>query len=101
MIITHATDIGCVRTTNEDSYLCIEPHIYAVADGMGGHAAGEIASRIMVDTIKFHLENKNPDECSEECLKSVVLEANKQIMKASSENPDYNGMGTTMPHGLM
>ena len=32
MIITHATDIGCVRTTNEDSYLCIEPHIYAVAD---------------------------------------------------------------------
>ena len=39
MIITHATDIGCVRTTNEDSYLCIEPHINAVADCLVGHAA--------------------------------------------------------------
>lgn len=96
MIITHATDIGCIRTTNEDSYLCIEPNLYAVADGMGGHAAGEIASRIMVDTVKFHLEHKNPDECTEECLKSTVLEANQQIMKASVDNPDYNGMGTTI-----
>ena len=96
MIITHATDIGCIRTTNEDSYLCIEPNLYAVADGMGGHAAGEIASRIMVDTVKFNLEHKNPDECTEECLKSTVLEANQQIMKASVDNPDYNGMGTTI-----
>ena len=65
MIITHATDIGCVRTTNEDSYLCIEPHIYAVADGMGRTCSWRDCQSHNVDTIKFHLENKNPDECSE------------------------------------
>ena len=96
MIITHATDIGCVRTTNEDSYLCIEPHIYAVADGMGGHAAGEIASRIIIDTIKNRLEFVNPDDCTEERLRSVVLEANQAILHASQENPTYNGMGSTI-----
>lgn len=96
MIITHATDIGCVRTTNEDSYLCIEPHIYAVADGMGGHAAGEIASRIIIDTIKNRLEFINPDDCTEERLRSVVLEANQAILHASQENPTYNGMGSTI-----
>ena len=96
MIITHATDIGYVRTTNEDSYLCIEPHIYAVADGMGGHAAGEIASRIIIDTIKNRLEFVNPDDCTEERLRSVVLEANQAILHASQENPTYNGMGSTI-----
>ena len=96
MIITHATDIGCVRTTNEDSYLCIEPHLYAVADGMGGHAAGEIASRIIIDTIKNRLEFVNPDDCTEERLRSVVLEANQAILHASQENPTYNGMGSTI-----
>lgn len=96
MIITHATDIGCIRTTNEDSYLCIEPHIYAVADGMGGHAAGEIASRIIIDTIKNRLEFVNPDDCTEERLRSVVLEANQAILHASQENPTYNGMGSTI-----
>lgn len=96
MKITHATDIGCIRTTNEDNYLCIEPHIYAVADGMGGHAAGEVASRIIVDTIRNNLSEKDTNECTEECLKSVILEANQEILKASVDNPDYNGMGTTI-----
>ncbi len=96
MIITHATDVGCVRTSNEDSFLCIEPHIYAVADGMGGHAAGEIASRMMIDTVKSKLEYANPDNCTEDCLRNVVLDANQAIMRSSAENADYNGMGTTV-----
>lgn len=96
MIITHATDIGCIRTTNEDSYLCIEPRIYAVADGMGGHAAGEVASRMMIDTIKTKLEHANPDSCNEDYLRSVVLDANQSIMRASVDNSQYNGMGTTI-----
>ena len=96
MIVAHATDIGCVRTTNEDSLLCIEPHIYAVADGMGGHAAGEVASRMMIDTAKAALEHENPDYCTEDKLRSIVLDANQAILKASAERPGCNGMGTTV-----
>ena len=51
-----ATDIGLVRSSNEDSMLCLPSDTYMVADGMGGHAAGEVASHIFIDTARELLQ---------------------------------------------
>lgn len=89
-----ATDVGRVREVNEDSFAVIAPETYVVADGMGGHAAGEVASRILIDTAKEILDH--PDVFySELVLKKAVLRANDAILARASEVPGYAGMGTT------
>ncbi len=89
-----ATDVGRVREVNEDSFTVIAPETYVVADGMGGHAAGEVASRILVDTAKELLDRPEVFY-SELVLKKAVLRANDAILSQASEVPEYAGMGTT------
>lgn len=91
--VSSASDIGHVRTSNEDSYGVFSPSVYVVADGLGGHAAGEVASRMVVAAVR---DMANAAEAIDAAtLQSAVLRANQQVLEASEENPSYEGMGST------
>lgn len=90
------TDVGCVREHNEDS-LAVAPPLFIVADGMGGHAAGEVASEIAVRTISRHA----PEHPDAHALGKAVEEANRAIIEASLSNPKREGMGTTCTAALL
>jgi len=92
--IYQATHVGKVRKNNEDALIVIEPETFVVADGMGGAAAGEIASQTLVETVKNFLPLL-PEPWSEEILKKSILGSNAAILKKSKENPELQGMGTT------
>jgi protein phosphatase len=89
------SDRGLVRANNEDNYLVKEAlHFFAVCDGLGGHAAGEIASQIAVDTLDSQLgcmEGEPPDQ-----LREVAVEANRRILEDQCLNSERQGMGTTL-----
>ena len=89
-----ATDIGRVREGNEDSYL-IEPPLYAVADGMGGHRGGEVASQLALETIEDLFRK---DEGS---LVEQVRSANHAVFMQSQEDTAVSGMGTTLTAALV
>lgn len=90
------TDVGCLRDHNEDS-LVVAPPLFAIADGMGGHAAGEVASEIAVDVLSKHAP-RHPDA---EALGRAVEEANRAIIQAAQEGRGREGMGTTMTAALL
>lgn len=90
------TDIGCLREHNEDS-LVVAPPLFAVADGMGGHAAGEVASEIAVNV----LAKRAPDHPDAEALGRAVEEANRAVLQAAHEGRGREGMGTTMTAALL
>src|SRR5688572_5982846 len=85
------TDSGRIRQQNEDSVL-VESTMFAVADGMGGHKAGEVASALTVQLLKRRLE---PTSTLDDVLAAVV-EANNEIFQAATSNVDHQGMGTTL-----
>ena len=87
------TDVGRVRPTNEDSAAVFEPEVYVVADGMGGHAAGEVASHILVKSVQSDLSGRQ--DIGEEELCAAIRHANHEILATVAENPDCQGMGTT------
>ena len=86
-----ATHVGTVRESNEDSLLA-GSRVFVVADGMGGHAAGEVASRIAVEALG-ELEDHPPTR--PEDVTAALLEANRRILDAVAEHPELRGMGTT------
>jgi serine/threonine protein phosphatase PrpC len=97
------TDVGRRRESNEDDFL-LEPGrgVYAVADGMGGHAAGEIASHLAIETLREVLsldgtagEAMTADDATE-WLRRAVVEANRRICESIQLHEERRGMGTTV-----
>ena len=90
------SDVGRQRQGNEDSFLERSP-LFAVADGMGGARAGEVASRIAVE----QFDDLNDDGTPEERLAEVARAANRQIYKMAQEDSAHAGMGTTFTAALV
>ena len=87
-----ATHVGRVRDHNEDAVLA-RGMVFAVADGMGGHAAGEVASRIVVDALDALVEQPptSPDDVAD-----LLRDANRRILDSQADRPEQRGMGTTV-----
>ena len=90
------TDPGRRRRRNEDAYVC-EPPLFAIADGMGGAQAGEVASGLAAAV----LEEATGDERGEERVASLIQEANRRVFQRSNEDAATSGMGTTMTVALL
>jgi serine/threonine protein phosphatase PrpC len=96
----HATHTGQQRRANEDAMFARAP-LFAVADGMGGAQAGEIASRIAVETLGAGVQDPDAAHTVEERLADLIREANDRIHELSRSDDRRAGMGTTMTAALV
>ncbi len=87
------TDIGLVRSNNEDCVCSPADGVFIVADGMGGPAAGEVASRIAAESA---LDVLKKEPVSIDALNDIFTSANERILEYAGEHTECNGMGTTM-----
>jgi protein phosphatase len=103
------TDVGKVRTNNEDAFYVPpsnagHPQLYIVADGMGGHRGGEIASRMAVDVVSTHINAHFSPKLDGQQIKAIIKDAlnkaNKRILNSALENREWAGMGTTVTLAL-
>jgi serine/threonine protein phosphatase PrpC len=108
MDIGSFSDVGRVREGNEDAMLVVEPDgprkgqvVVAVADGMGGHNAGEVASAIAVDSLRRAVEEAEPTLEPDALLTNGVLLGNQTIWDAAAEDIAKDGMGTTLVCALL
>ena len=90
------TDTGRRRRRNEDAYVC-EPPLFAIADGMGGAQAGEVASRLAAAALK----ESGAETGGEERIYDLIQEANRRVYDRSSTDPSTSGMGTTITVALV
>lgn len=95
------TDPGLQRPNNEDAYLdCAEAGLFAVADGMGGHAAGEVASRMAIETLAREACRPGARHHASQNLATPLLRAisaaNRELRRIGRDDPDKRGMGTTL-----
>jgi serine/threonine protein phosphatase PrpC len=91
------TDTGRKRRRNEDAYVC-EPPLFAIADGMGGAQAGEVASRLAAAALK---ESGAKTLGGEQRISDLIQEANRRVYDRSSTDPTTSGMGTTITVALV
>ena len=108
MDIGRATDVGRVRPGNEDSLLVMQPDgaregqiLIAVADGMGGHKAGEVASALAVESLQRTLNEADASLPAAELLTTAVQLGNRTIWEAAAEDSEKDGMGTTLVCALV
>ena len=109
IVASGLTDVGLQREHNEDSYLILDAHdLFIVADGMGGHRAGDVASRLATETIAdffrstasedvtwpYHFDTSLSEE--ENRLLTGIRIANRQVFERSIRSREFQGMGTTM-----
>ncbi len=101
LVATGDTNVGQVRKGNEDALL-VRDSVYAVADGMGGHLAGEVASATALEPVE-QLDGRifQDDAAAVTALRDAVVAANQRVSQLAQENPDYRGMGTTLTAALV
>ena len=104
------SDVGRVRKTNEDTFVAdADSGLFAVADGMGGHSAGEVASRLAIETIATFVKRSATDtdfswpygldqtlSFDGNRLRTAVHLSNRRVFRAAESTDDYSGMGTTV-----
>jgi PPM family protein phosphatase len=110
--VTHA---GLVRAINEDTFLCdVDSGLFIVGDGMGGHHAGEVASKLAVEAVRAFLERTRDGgdltwpygidpllSFDANRMMTAIKLANRRVFKAGESREDYTGMGTTLVVGLV
>jgi protein phosphatase len=96
--IAHATDTGKKRRRNEDDYV-VEPPLFAVADGMGGAQAGELASSLAAGAVRD--DDRDDSGSGERHVFELIQEANRRVYQRSAEDAAVSGMGTTMTVALV